>query len=161
MLMSCTFAAKPTPSPPILELSGDTCSIGYGENIYKATVTHMFEGVTSITFAEPEGVDGIVYSFSDNGCNIIFGDLKFSTERSYMSNTALPQIICDVLDSAQGENALTYKERDEPESSTLTTAVFTGRTSKYPYTLTTDFDSGYIKEIRVDSCDLTVSFSNR
>lgn len=161
LLAACTFTKTHEPMPPITELSGDSCVIRYGDNTYKATITHMFEGVTSITFAEPKAVEGIVYTFSDGGCNIIFDDLKFSTERSFMSCTSLPQLICDIMDSAQGDEALTYKERSVPESSTLTTAIYTGRTKRFPYTLTTDFDSGYIKEISADSCNLTVTFSGR
>ena len=160
LLVSCTFST-PEPSPPIVELSGDVCNITYGENSYKATVTHIIQGVTSITFAEPDSLDGMVYTFSGNGCSIIFGDLKFNTDRSFMGDTALPQIICDVMNSMQGENALTYSERNEPQSSTLTTAEFTGNTRKYRYTVTTDFDSGYIKEIEVADCDLTLTFSNK
>lgn len=121
----------------------------------------MLQGVTSITFAQPDGIDGLAYTFSGGGCSIVFGDLKFSTERSFMGDNALPQVIRDILDSAIQENALTYKERNEPQSSTLTTAVFTGKTSKYSYTLTTDFDTGCIKEIKVGSRDLTITFSNK
>ncbi len=160
LLVSCTFS-PPDPSPPIVELSGDTCNIKYGENSYKATVTHMLQGVTSITFAEPDTINGIVYTFSGNGCSIIFGDLTFSTDRSFMGDTALPQIICDVMSSMQGENALTYVQKEEPQSSTLTTAIFTGKTQKYNYKVTTDFNSGYIKEIEVGDCDLLLTFSNK
>ena len=160
LLVSCTIST-PIPAPPIVELSGDTCSIRYGENQYTATVTHILQGVTSITFAEPEGINGIVYTFSGNGCSIIFGDLKFGTDRSFMGETALPQIICDVMNSMQGENALAYVQREEPQSSTLTTAVFTGKTKNHSYKVTTDFDSGYIKEIEVGDCDLTLTFSNK
>lgn len=160
ILVSCTFS-KPEPSPPILELSGDICSIDYGSNSYRASVTHIFQGITSISFFEPNELEGIVYSFSENGCSIMLGDLKFSTDRSFMGDTSLPQIICDVLSNAQQENALTYKEYDEPPSSTLTTATFTGKTNKYSYTITTDFDSGYIKEIRVSDCNFTAVFANR
>lgn len=160
VLVSCTIST-PIPAPPIVELSGDACSITYGENRYKATVTHILQGVTSITFAEPEGVNGIAYTFSGSGCNIIFGDLKFAADRSFMGDTALPQIICDVMNSMQGENALSYVQREEPQSSTLTTAVFTGKTKNHSYKVTTDFDSGYIKEIEVGDCDLILTFSNK
>ncbi len=160
ILVSCTLS-KPEPSPPILELNGDICSIDYGSNSYKASVTHIFQGITSITFSEPAELNGIVYSFSENGCSIMLDDLKFSTDRSFMGDTSLPQIICDVLANAQQENALTYIQYEEPQSSTLTTATFSGKTNNYSYTLTTDFDSGYIKEIRVSSCNFTAVFANR
>lgn len=121
----------------------------------------MIQGVTSITFAEPESINGIAYTFSGSGCSIIFGDLKFGTDRSFMGDTALPQIICDVMNSMQSENALTYVQKEEPPSSTLTTAVFMGKTRKYGYKVTTDFNSGYIKKIEVGDCDLTLTFSNK
>ena len=127
------------------------------------TAIGVFDGIRAVAqfMNGSDSLDGMVYTFSGNGCSIIFGDLKFNTDRSFMGDTALPQIICDVMNSMQGENALTYSERNEPQSSTLTTAEFTGNTRKYRYTVTTDFDSGYIKEIEVADCDLTLTFSNK
>ena len=161
MITSCKFTSPPTPSPPISEISGNSCSIIYGANKYNANITHLFQGITSVTFSSPESLDGISYSFSENGCHITFGDLKFSTDTSFISDTALPQIINDILYNAQQDGALTYKQRNEPNASTLVTAVFTGKIGKYPYTIVTDFDTGYIKEISVRDLDLKITFPNK
>ncbi len=78
-----------------------------------------------------------------------------------MSDTALPQIINEILSNIQQDGALTYKQRNEPNASTLTTAVFTGKVGKYPYNVITDFDTGYIKEIDVHNCDIKIIFPNQ
>lgn len=158
---SCRLIPASDPSPPISEISGNSCSIIYGDNKYEATITHLFQGITSVTFSYPDSLNGLSYSFSENGCEINFGDLKFATERSFMSDTALPQLINDILSNIRQDGALTYKQRNEPNASTLTTAVFTGKAGKYPYTVITDFDTGYIKEINVGNCDLKIIFPNQ
>lgn len=164
MLASCTLPfsfINPEPSPPVLELSGETCRVEYNSNSYTASITHILQGITTISFTEPEEIAGVVYSFSGNGCDIMLGDLSFKTERSFMGTNSLPQIINDIFASAKQEDALAFIERDEPKASTLTTATFGGKTDSFNYTIITDFESGYIKEICVDDLDLTVKFSNK
>ncbi len=157
---ACIFS-KPEPAPPNLELSGDICTVNYGVKEYKASVTHIFQGLTSITFFEPNELEGVVYTFSENGCSIMLNDLKFTTDRSFMGDSSLPQIICDVLSNASKEDAVKYIECETPQASTLITATFSGNTEHYPYTITTDFNSGFIKEIKVDQCNFKATFSNR
>lgn len=133
----------------------------YNSNDYTASITHILQGTTTISITEPEDISGVVYSFSGNGCDIMYGDLSFKTESSFMGSNSLPQVIHDIFASAQRENALTFIDSEEPKSSTLTTATFSGKTDNFNYTITTDFESGYIKEISVDDLGLTIKFSNK
>lgn len=160
LFTSCEMP-KPEPSPPILDLSGEVCSIKYGTNVYKASVTHIFQGVTSITFSEPSEAEGLIYSFSGNGCDVKLGDLTFNTESSFMSDSSLPQVLNDIFESAQKEGALTFMDSEEPKASTLTTATFCGRTNYFTYELITDYDSGYIREINADNVQLKVRLAGK
>lgn len=147
------------PASPVLELSGEPCSIEYGENSYKASITNILQGITSITFNEPEETAGLVYTFSGNGCEIMFDDLSFKTEVSYMETNALPQVINEIFTDIRREDALTFTDSEAPKSSTLTTAVFNGKSSHFSYEVITDFDSGYIREIDIPDCDLIIKFA--
>lgn len=161
MLFTSCDVPQSEPSLPILDLSGEICSIKYGTNIYKASLTHIFQGVTSIAFSEPSEVEGLVYSFSGSGCDVKLGDLTFNTESSFMSDSSLPQALNDIFLSAQKEDSLTHVDSEVPKSSTLTTATFCGRTNYFTYELITDYDSGYIREIKSDDLQLSVRLAGK
>ncbi len=145
LFVSCKYA-EVKPTPPNLELNGELCSIQYETKFCRAKITHCPQGITSITFTDPTELEGIVYSFSGNGCTIMFDDLKLSTDRSFLNSKALPQMIRDSLCNAQQENALVYVETEQPEASTLKFAVFQGETNGYTYTIKTDYSTGIIKQ---------------
>ncbi len=149
----------PEPAPPILEISSDKCIADFGGNCYTLNVTHMQQELTTITVIEPNTAKDIVYSFSGNGCEIVYGDLSFETDKSYMSDDALPQIINEIFSNAQKQDALTYTDYDTPSASTLTNAIFNGQCSSFSYEILTDYESGAIKEISVDKYDLKIRFS--
>lgn len=149
----------PEPALPILEISSDKCTADYGSSRYTLNITHMQQGLTTVTVIEPDTVKNVVYSFSGSGCEIVYGDLSFETDKSYMSDGALPQIISEIFSNAQKQDALTFTDYDTPSASTLTTAVFNGRCSSFAYEILTDYESGVIKEISVDKYDLKMRFS--
>lgn len=159
-LSSCAVNA-PDPAPPHIELNSVACSVTYGDAEYKANITHIFQGVTTIAFTQPQSVDGLICSFSGNGCEITLDGLSFKTESSFLPSGALPQIVDEILTSAQCEGALTFTDSEEPNASTLTTATFSGKSSRYSYEIVTDFGSGEIREISVPKCDLNIKFANR
>ncbi|MBQ3969481.1 MAG: hypothetical protein II685_03215 [Clostridia bacterium] len=153
----CSFS-KPSAAAVNSELADDRCMVRYGENDYKADITHSYQGVTSVEFEEPKELEGVVYSFSENGCSIKFGDLVFDTDRSFMSVTALPQIITDVLNNISQEGALSFVSADENNADNSKTAVFKGKINGHEYLVSADFESGNIKKIEIDDLDLNIVF---
>lgn len=149
----------PEPTAPVLEISAESCTAEIGGTGYSLSVTHLLQGITTVAVTEPEGAKGVVYSFSGNGCEITLGDLSFKTDKSYMSDNALPQMIHEVFTSAQAEDALAYTESETPSASTLTTAVFNGKCDSFSYEIATDYESGEIKEIRIPNKDCILRFS--
>ncbi|MDE7390542.1 MAG: hypothetical protein K2M82_06355 [Lachnospiraceae bacterium] len=160
VLCSCSVNS-PEPTYPNMELNSEECTAQCGDNSYKIRLTHLMQGTTSITFTQPQNVNGVIYNFSGSGCEITLGDLSLKTSRSYISNYSLPQVLCEILDNAQRENALVCTADNKPQASTLTEAVFSGRSSHFAYQITTDFDSGLIKKIEVPKEKISVTFSNK
>lgn len=158
ILVSCEMP-NAEPAAPVLELNGEVCSIDYASHNYKACITHVLQGITSVTFTEPDETEGLIYTFSGNGCEITLGDLTFKTNISFMESNALPQVINEILTDAQRETSLTFTESEAPEASTLTTAVFNGKSDHFSYKVITDFNSGFIREIDVPDCDLAIKFA--
>lgn len=117
------------------------------------------QGITTVTVLEPDSANGIVYNFSGNGCEVVLNELSFKTDKSFMSSHSLPQIINEVFASAQQTDALVYTESETPSASTLTTAIFNGKCSRFSYEISTDYESGHIKQISVPDYNLILRFA--
>lgn len=162
MIIGCFSACKapiPDPNLPMLEISAEKCTAEFEGNNYTMSVTHVMQGVTTVTFDEPEAVEGVVYNFSGNGCEITFGDLSLKTDKSFMNDYALPQMIHDVFESAKSENVLVYTDSEKSSDDTPTAAVFNGKCDGFSYEIAADYDTGSIKEIRIPECDCKIKFS--
>lgn len=143
----------------MLEISAEKCTAEFEGNNYKMSVTHVMQGVTTVAFNEPEAVEGVVYNFSGNGCEITLGDLSLKTDKSFMNDYSLPQIIHDVFESAKSENVLVYTDSEKSSDDTPAVAVFNGKCDSFSYEISADYSTGGIKEIRIPDWDCKISFS--
>lgn len=160
LFAACSFT-EPEPSEPVLEMNSLGCSITFGDNSYTGSITHLMQGITTITFKQPESISGLMFKYSGNGNEIKLGDLQLCTEVPFSGENSLPELINEVFISAQKTDALTYTDSETPNASTLKTAAFNGKTDNFSYEIITDFDSGFIREIHIDEYKLIVRFSAR
>ncbi len=104
-LCACSALGK-EPVPPEMDMTGRTCNIIYEGKSSQASITNAL-GTTSISFTKPDSLEGIIYTFDQNGSSVTFGDLSFSNDSGLLSDRALPQLLHDILSDAARENALT------------------------------------------------------
>ena len=131
------------------------CSIAYGGETYEANVTGSLGGITSISFTQPDSLNGFVYTFTPDECRVSYGDLTLSSDASKLSSKALPQLICDLLRDIS-ENDLVWESGEKGNSST---AVYSGNLNGSHYSVTTDHTTGALRKISSKALTLTITFA--
>ena len=113
------------------------------------------QGTTSVAFISPENVSDTVYSFTGNGCDIMRGELSLHTQRSFLSDAALPQKVCTIFEEIQRQDALTLLGKSESDSSL---SIYSAETSSGDCRITAETDTGFIKEIESSDGSFKLSF---
>ncbi len=151
-LTGCGILAS-QPHLPVTELEGAVCEINYSGKAYSAVITNTTADMTTVSFTSPPSLEGMVCTYSSDGCKITFGSLNFYTERPLPENSALPRLIYSILHNAVSENAF------PPDSviSEKTTACFRGMADGYSYTLTTDLSTGRLIKISSSQAKLDIN----
>ena len=152
---SCSFS-EIEPATPVLTLSGIECSVSCGGRQCKLTVTNAPQGLTTVRFREPKSMEGFVYSFSPDGFSVGFGQLSFNSDGSWLSPSAVPQLIYSILNDAAGDGELTLSSITETDGETV--AAFTGDINGCSYTICTDRDTGILKSISSKALGISVKF---
>ena len=151
-LFACGFPAR-EPVPPDLDLCGEVCDVSYSGNSFRASITSASGGLVTVSFDEPESLSGLVYTFGGDGCKITFGDLSYFADETRLDRCALPQLLCDLLTDAKGQDALTF----EPLSSG-DLAEYAGELYGMRYIIKSDPETGKLRTLDCGGLSLRVAF---
>ncbi len=147
-LSSC--GKPPQPAAPLLSLLGCECTAEYSGRVYTLNVTNSPQSLFTVSFTSPESLDGFVCTFMSNGSSVSFDNLSYKSDSATLGACSLPRILYDIFRSAES-TPLTPENSAQQD-----TAVFTGSTGRFEYTISTDFSTGKIKSIVSKEMDINL-----
>ena len=135
---------------PNVSLDSADCNIEYCGKNFSAQITNI-GNLTSVRFTAPSTVDGMTYILTSDKCEISFGELKYSSQKNQLDNSALPMMIHLILSSSSPEELTEISHTD-------VNAVFGGVADVFRFDLQCDRSTGSLREISSEKAHLKVSF---
>ena len=133
---------------------------------FSAIVTSEYNGITIkaevkstnhtliIKMKSPESMKGCTYTYKGSDLTVEYCELKLSAECGYFPDNAFPEIINNVLETVNsGETVLSGKYNNK--------ALYSGKSDSGEFTLTCDYNMGYISELELKDYKFSADFENK
>lgn len=120
----------------------------------EGSITNNSHNITTVKITCPESMNGYTYSYKNNALTVKYRAMYVNAAEDYLPQGALPTVLYNILKSLNKEDNCylsgTYNSYAE----------YKGSCDSGKYTITTEFSTGIIRKIRVDSMDFVCRLKN-
>lgn len=152
LLTGCSRNQNSKNIKPVSQNFTSDVEMNYSKNNFKATVTRKAE-CTQLDFTFPRAVNGLSVTKTDDECKMKFVNMEISSERIFVPQKALINVIDGIFDILADPSQYSVKKQGE-------NYVYTGSFNSYDFELVRNKDSLAVISLSLASENINIEFSN-